>query len=143
TYEVQKLAQEQRQQLVRETALADIQQQMVKAEHGVEIAKLQANADIEKAKGKAQDTRLEAGGEAAAIQATGDAKTKAYPAGVEALGGQGYTTLQLMQIVGDNRLRVVPDVWVNGNGQTGLFDSFLGLMLHNQLKPNDSLSRQL
>jgi uncharacterized membrane protein YqiK len=138
TYEVQKLAQEQRQQLVRETALAEIQQQMVKAERGVEIAKLQANADIEKAKGKAQGTRLEAGGEAAAIQATGDAKAKAYRAGVEALGGQGYTTLQLMQIVGDNRLRIVPDVSVNGTGQSGLFDSFLGLMLHNQLKTNGS-----
>ncbi|MCB9077310.1 MAG: flotillin family protein [Anaerolineaceae bacterium] len=134
TYEVQKMAQEQRQQLVRETALADIQQEMVKAERGVEISKLQANADIEKAKGRAEAIRLEASGEASAIQATGDAKAKAYHAGVDALGNQGYTALQLMQIIGDNGLRIVPDVSVSGNSQTGLLEGFLGMMLYNQTK---------
>ncbi|MCB0212082.1 MAG: flotillin family protein [Anaerolineae bacterium] len=134
TYEVQKMAQEQRQELVRETSLADIQQEMVKAERGVEISKLQANADIEKAKGRAEAIRLEANGEASAIQATGDAKAKAYHAGVDALGIQGYTALQLMQIIGDNGLRIVPDVSVSGNGQTGLLDSFLGMMVYNQAK---------
>ena len=40
TYEVQRAAQEQRQQLVRQTSLADIQQQVVGAEQGVNIAEL-------------------------------------------------------------------------------------------------------
>ncbi|MCP4370553.1 MAG: flotillin family protein [Deltaproteobacteria bacterium] len=133
TYEVQQMAQEQRQELVRETSLADIQQEMVKAERGVEIAKLQANANIEQAKGKAEGTRLEAKGEAAAIQATGDAKAKAYQAGVNALGGQGYISLQLMHIIGDNEVRIVPDVSVSGSNQNGLLDSLMGVMLHNQI----------
>src|SRR5437588_9101304 len=46
TYEVQEAAQIQRQQLVRQTSLADIQQQVVPSEQGVNIAELQANAHI-------------------------------------------------------------------------------------------------
>ena len=46
TYEVQEAAQKQRQQLVRQTSLADIQQQVVGAEQGVNIAELKANASV-------------------------------------------------------------------------------------------------
>src|SRR4029077_18473263 len=49
TYEVQEAAQKQRQQLVRETSLADIQHQMVGAEQRVRISELQANASIQHA----------------------------------------------------------------------------------------------
>ena len=53
--------------------------------------------------------------------------------GVEALGAQGYTVMQLMQIVGDRNVRIVPDVAVNGaNGSTGLVDGLLGVMLRDQ-----------
>ena len=114
TYEVQEAAQKQRQQLVRQTSLADIQQQVVGAEQGVKIAELQANAHIKQATGEAEATRLRAMGEAEAIRATGQAKAEAYRAGVEALGAQGYTLMQLMQIVGERNVRIVPDVAVNG-----------------------------
>src|SRR5213596_3452102 len=114
TYEVQEAAQKQRQQLVRQTSLADIQQQVVGAEQGVNIAELDANAHIKKATGQAEATRLEALGESQAIRATGDAKAQAYRAGVDALGAQGYTVMQLMQIIGDSKVRIVPDVAVSG-----------------------------
>src|SRR3974390_2905536 len=133
TYEVQEAAQKQRQQLVRETSLADIQQQVVGAEQGVSIAELHANAQVKQATGEAESARLRAHGEAEAIRATGQAKAEAYRAGVEALGSQAYTTMQLMQIVGDRNVRIVPDVAVSGtNGSTGLVDGLLGLMLRNQ-----------
>ncbi|HLO49941.1 MAG TPA: flotillin family protein [Kamptonema sp.] len=122
TYQVQQMAQTQRQQLVRETALADIQQQMVQSEQGVKIAELKANAQVK-----------EATGEAEAIRVTGNAKAEAYHAGVVALGNSGYTALQLMQIIGDRQVRVVPDVAVSGNGGgSGLVDGLLGMMLWNQ-----------
>lgn len=122
TYEVQQMAQTQRQQLVRETAIADIQQDIVKAEEGVNIAELKAQAQVKQATGEAESIRV-----------TGNAKAQAYKAGVMALGSQGYTALQLMQIVGDRRVRVVPDVAVSGNGSgAGLVDGLLGMMLHNQ-----------
>jgi uncharacterized membrane protein YqiK len=133
TYEVQEAAQKQRQQLVRQTSLADIQQQVVGAEQGVSISELQANALIKQATGEAEAVRLHAIGESEAIRATGQAKSEAYRAGVEALGSQGYTVMQLMQIVGERNVRIVPDVAVTGaTGGSGIVDGLLGLMLRNQ-----------
>ncbi len=133
TYEMQESAQKQRQQLVRQTSLADIQQQVVGAEQGVNIAELQANAHIKQATGQAEATRLQALGEAEAIRATGDAKAQSYRAGVVALGAQSYTLMQLMQIVGERNVRIVPDVNVAGaNANPGMMDGMLGLMLRNQ-----------
>jgi uncharacterized membrane protein YqiK len=134
TYEVQKMAQTQRQQLVRETALADIQQSMVKSEQSVKIAELEANAQIQKATGEAESIKLRAIGEAEGIRATGTAKAETYRAGVDALGEQGYTAMQLMQIIGDRHVRLIPDVMVGGNngGGNGLVDGLLSMILWNQ-----------
>jgi len=133
TYEVQEAAQKQRQQLVRQTSLADIQHQVVGAEQGVSIAELHANANVKQATGEAESTRLRAIGEAEAIRATGQAKAEAYRVGVDALGAQGYTVMQLMQIVGERNVRIVPDVAVSGAGSNpGIVDGLLGLMLRNQ-----------
>jgi uncharacterized membrane protein YqiK len=133
TYEMQEAAQVQRQQLVRQTSLADIQQQVVGAEQGVNIAELQANAQVKHATGEAEAVRLRAHGEAEAIRATGTAKAEAYRVGVESLGSQAYTVMQLMQIVGDRNVRIVPDVAVSGNSANpGIVDGLLGLMLHKQ-----------
>jgi uncharacterized membrane protein YqiK len=133
TYEMQEAAQVQRQQLVRQTSLADIQHQVVGAEQGVNIAELQANAQVKHATGEAEAVRLRAHGEAEAIRATGTAKAEAYRAGVESLGSQAYTVMQLMQIVGDRNVRIVPDVAVSGsNANPGIVDGLLGLMLRKQ-----------
>ena len=133
TYEMQEAAQVQRQQLVRQTSLADIQQQVVGAEQGVNIAELQANAQVKHATGEAEAVRLRAHGEAEAIRATGTAKAEAYRVGVESLGSQAYTVMQLMQIVGDRNVRIVPDVAVTGSSANpGIVDGLLGLMLHKQ-----------
>ncbi|HEY9906286.1 MAG TPA: flotillin family protein [Thermosynechococcaceae cyanobacterium] len=124
TYEVQRISQTQRQQLVRETAIADIQGEVVKAREGVKIAELKSEAQVKQANGEAESIRL-----------TGEANADAYRAGVNALGSQSYTALQLMQVIGDRQVRVVPDVSVTGGGQgSGLVDGLLGLMLWNQNK---------
>ncbi|MBD2431269.1 MULTISPECIES: SPFH domain-containing protein [Fischerella] len=176
TFEVQQQAQTQRQQLVRETALADIQQDMVKSEQGVKIAELKAQADIQqeavkseqgvkiaelkanakvkettgeaeairlRADAEAQSLRLKSLAEAEAIRATGNAKAEAYRAGVEALGSQGYTAMQLMQIIGDRHVRLIPDVLVGGNNGTSnsLVDGLLSMILWNQTtKPGEVIS---
>jgi uncharacterized membrane protein YqiK len=142
TYEVQQLAQAERQKLVKETAVADIQKEVVKAQQGVSIAQLEASARVKQAEGEAQSlrlraasesdaSRLRAGGEAEAIEKTGEARAAAYAAGVTALGAQGFTALQLMQIVGEKAVRVVPDVSVSGNG-AGLAEGLLGLLLRRE-----------
>jgi uncharacterized membrane protein YqiK len=134
TYEVQQMAQTQRQQLVRETALADIQQEMVKSEQSVQIAELKAQAQIKQANGEAEATKLKAIAEAEGIRATGNAKAETYRTGVDALGTQGYTAMQLMQIIGDRNVRLIPDILVGGsNGSTnGLVDGLLSMILWNQ-----------
>lgn len=133
TYEVQQLAQTQRQQLVRETALAEIQQEMVKSEQSVKMAELKANAQIKQATGEAESIKLRALGEAEGIRATGNAKAETYRTGVEALGAQAYTAMQLMQIIGDRHVRLIPDVLVGNNGgNNGLVDGLLSMILWNQ-----------
>src|SRR4029078_95497 len=103
TFEVQERAQVQRQQLVRETATAEIQQQMVKAEQGVRISELEAGSKVKRSAGEAEPFRLRAtgeaeairlkgAGEAEAIRATGTAKADAYRAGGESPGPQRHAT---------------------------------------------------
>ncbi|HEY0341096.1 MAG TPA: SPFH domain-containing protein, partial [Steroidobacteraceae bacterium] len=134
TYEIQEAAQKQRQLLVRETAMADIQQQVVASEQGVMIAELNANATIKAATGESESIRLRALGQAEAIRATGFAQAEAYRAGVEALGAPSYAALQLMQVVGERGVRIVPDVSVTG-GSTGggLIEALLGTTLRDRI----------
>ena len=129
TYEIQEAAQRQRQELVKATALANIQQQMVDADQGVRIADLHAQSAIKHASGEAESTRLRALGDAEAIRATGTAKAEAYRAGVEALGAPNYTVMQLTQTLAEKGVRIVPDVSVTGaQGGSGLLDSMLALV---------------
>ena len=133
TYETQEAAQRQRQELVKATALANIQQQMVDADQGVRIAELHAQSAIRSASGEAESTKLRALGEAEAIRATGNAKAEAYRAGVEALGGANYTVMQLTQTLADKNIRIVPDVSVTGaQGGNGLLDSMLALLVREK-----------
>jgi uncharacterized membrane protein YqiK len=134
TYQVQQEAQTQRQQLVRATSLADIQQEMVKSEQGVNIADLLSQAEIKKAQGEAESIRLKAQGEAEAVRAIGEAKASAYHSGAEAMGQQGFTAVQLMQIIGEQKVRIIPDIAVNG-GQGGgsIVEALLGVILQNQM----------
>jgi uncharacterized membrane protein YqiK len=133
TYEMQESAQRQRQQLVRETALADIQKNLVSSEQGVRISELTASAAVKAAGGEAESIRLRALGEADAIRATGTAKADAYRVGVEALGAESYTLVQLMQVIGERGVRIVPDVSVTGAaGSAGLLDGMLGIMVREK-----------
>jgi uncharacterized membrane protein YqiK len=132
TYEVQRLAQIQRQELVRATALAEIQNQVVTAEEGVKIAELQAQSKVKEAEGEAEG-----------IRAIGQAKADAYQAGVSALGEQSYASLQMMQIVGEKQVRIVPNVSVTntaGNGGNGLVDAMLGMWVQGQNNPQPPAS---
>lgn len=122
TYEAQRNSESQRQELVRATAIADIQHQVVAAEQGVKIAQLTASASIEHASGEAEGIRL-----------MGQAKADAYQVGVSALGIESYTMLQAIQAIADGSVRVVPDVAVNGSGGGGgLLDGLMATFMRNE-----------
>jgi uncharacterized membrane protein YqiK len=129
TYETQEAAQKQRQMLVKETAVADIQGEMVKADQGVRIAELQAAQQVKLAAGNAESAKVNAVGEAEAIRSVGWAKAEVYKLGVEALGSGPYTAVQVVQLLSEKGLRVTPDVLVaSANGQGSLMDAVLALI---------------
>ena len=79
TYETQKKAQETRQSLEKETAIAEIQKEIVKADQGVLISQRIADAAVKKAEGDASSIKIAANAEAERLKviAAADAeKTK-------------------------------------------------------------------
>lgn len=83
TYQTQKMAQEQRQGMEKETAIADMQKEIVRASQSVEIAQRTADATVKKAEGDATSLKLNVNAEAEAtkMRAVADAEaTKAKAA---------------------------------------------------------------
>lgn len=87
TYQTQRMAQEKRQGMEKETAIADMQREIVKAQQSVEIAQRTADATVKRAEGdatslklqvnaEAEATKMRAGAEAEAIKARGEAQAE-------------------------------------------------------------------
>jgi uncharacterized membrane protein YqiK len=68
-------------------------------------------------------------GEAASVRAVGAAKAEAYRQGIEAMGASGYTAMQLASILGENNVKLVPDIAVTGDGSGGLVNAMLARMV--------------
>ncbi|MFO0595377.1 MAG: SPFH domain-containing protein [Myxococcaceae bacterium] len=141
TYDVQREAQIKRQQLERETSVANMQAEVVRSEQMVSISQKNALAVAETAKGdasrvraaaeaeahamkaraeaQAQATRMHGVAEAEAQRAIGAAKAEVYREGVVAMGGEAYVAVQLATILGENQVKLVPDIAVSGGGEGG------------------------
>ncbi len=76
TYETQKKAEVTRQTLEKETAIADIQKEIVKADQGVLIANRVADAAVKKAEGEASSVRIQASAEAERVKLTSIAEAE-------------------------------------------------------------------
>ena len=140
TYDAQREAEVRRQTLERETAIANLQKEVVRSEQMVRISQQNALAAAEAAKGEANATRLRAEGaaaavrmagegEAASVRAVGAAKAEAYRQGIEAVGAGGYTAMQLAAILGENKVKLVPDIAVSGDGSGALVNTLLARLL--------------
>ncbi|MEW6430797.1 MAG: SPFH domain-containing protein [Myxococcota bacterium] len=136
TYDVQREAQVKRQQLERETSIANMQGEVVRSEQMVRISEKNALAMAETAKGdaarvrlaaeaeaealrhraeaEAAATRLHGEAEAEATRAVGAAKAAAYREGVESMGGDAFTAVQLASILGEHQVKLVPEIAVSG-----------------------------
>lgn len=190
TYETQMKAQETRQSLEKETAIAEIQKEIVKADQGVQIAeriadasvkkatgdansvRLQANAEADRLKslasGEAEKTRLLAKAEAEKIEwlakaesekisltgnaeaekilAIGKSSAESYKLAVEAMGGDNFTQLKVMEAIGSQHIKIMPDILIGGEAgnANGSISGLLGLQLLEQVRrrtESDDLSK--
>lgn len=151
TYDVQREAQKRRQELERETAVANMQAEVVRSEQMVRISERNALAFAQGQKGEAdglrhkaaaeaealrmragaeaEGTRIRGEAEADALRAVGAAKAEAYEKGKEAMG-EGYAGLQLAATLAEHQVKLVPDIAVGtSNGHTGLAEVLIGRML--------------
>jgi len=145
TYDAQREAQVKRQTLERETAVANMQGEVVRSEQMVRISERNALATEAAAKGEAAAIRLRAEGhaasvrlngeaEAVSIRAVGGAKADAYRQGVETLGASGYTAMQMALILGEHKVKLVPEIAVGGDGSSmRLADVMVGRMLADNM----------
>jgi uncharacterized membrane protein YqiK len=152
TYDIQRAAQTKRQELERETAVANMQSEVVRSEQMVRITERQAQATAEQAKGEAaamksraeaeaaslrfraqaeaDAQRLRGEAEAAATRATGEARADAYRQGIAAVGAEGFTAIQIAGVLAEHGVRLVPDIAVSGDGASGgLATAMLGRVL--------------
>lgn len=191
TYETQMKAQETRQALEKETAIAEIQKEIVKADQGVLIAERIADASVKKATGDANGVRIQAtadadrlkllasgeaekvrqlakaeaertewlakaeaekitltgNAEAEKILAIGKSNAESYRLSVEAMGGNNFTQLKVIESIANQQVKIMPDVLIGAGGDpaNGSISGLLGLQLLDQLgkkikddKSNDS-----
>ncbi len=152
TYETQRLAQETRQTLEKETAIADMQKEIVSAQQGVQIAERVADASVKKASGEAQSIKIQADAdaekvkliagaeaakvklmgnaeaertrvtgeaEASAILAIGKSNAESYELQVQAMGGDAFAKLKIMEVIGKEGVKIIPDTLIMGGGGQG------------------------
>lgn len=186
TYETQRQAQETRQSLEKETAVAEMQKEIVKADQGVLIAERIADASVKKATGDANSVRLQANAEsdrmkllasgeaekvrllaradadrtewtakaeaekisltgkaeAEKILAIGQSSAESYKLAVEAMGGENFTRLKVMEAIGSQHIRIMPDVLIGGSGEgaNGPISGLLGLKLLEEIANKQNIS---
>ncbi|MXV16616.1 SPFH domain-containing protein [Hufsiella ginkgonis] len=76
TYDNQRMAQEKRQGVEKETAIADMQKEIVKAQQSVEIAQRAADAAVKKSEGEATSLKLQVTAEAEATKLRASAESE-------------------------------------------------------------------
>lgn len=156
TYEIQEAAQKQRQTLVKEQSLADIQSRLVEQEQNIRMQDYQAQSAIKRAEGEARSVELKAAGEAnatrlraeaeseavrlrgqgeaTATEAVGLARAKAYEAGIRAMGAEIFGQIQIVQTIGDKQIRVTPEFLIQGGGASDSGALMIQTLLANMIK---------
>lgn len=153
TFTTQKAAQLTRQDLAKQTAIANMQERLVGADLGVEISKKEANSAIEDARGKGESIKIQAEADAykkevdgkaqaGATLAIGTATAEAYKLAVDAMGNNNFAQFKIIEEIGKNKVNIMPQILITGgaNGGSGSpIDALLGLkVLENMDRLTDS-----
>jgi uncharacterized membrane protein YqiK len=154
TFITQKAAQLTKQELEKQTAIAQMQSSLVSADLGVEISKKNANAAIESARGSGESVKIKAEAEAyqkevngkaeaSATLAVGTATAEAYKLAVDAMGNNNFAQFKIIEEIGKGKVNIMPQVLIsgggNGSGSGSAVDALLGLkVLENMDRLTDT-----
>ena len=156
TFDTQKRAQVKRQTLEKETAIAEMQKEVVRAEQSVNIAERTADAVVKKQEGdskaikiaaeadaqatelraKAESTRITLTGkaESEAILAKGQANAESYRLAVDAMGKENFTSYKMTEEIGKSGIKLMPELLISGgNGNGSTIDGLLGLQILDKM----------
>ena len=149
-FDAQQEAEGRRREMEKIKAQANLQPNLVKAEIDVQIATQQKQQSIILAEGKSQSTRLEQEGIAAGIEAVGKAEgekiraigqatAEAYQGQAEALGQQPLSMIEIMKQVSDGKIKITPDVLIQGNSEGGSANHVLSAFMSTMMMQGASL----
>ena len=130
TYQQQQQAEVARQQFIRSREEAEQQKQLVDAEFAVKTAGERAKAQIESAKGDAEQIRI-----------TAEARKQSYDLLASAIGKEGVTLLESLRLVKEGEIRITPEVLVQGGGENAMNDALAATILRQQLQPKPAVSK--
>ena len=162
TYETQEKSQVKRQSFEKSRAIADMQGELVSADQGVIIAERKADATVKESKGKAASieiqaeanakaTKLEANAKAEKITVEGtaiadatlkkgQADAESYRLAVESMGEDNFTKFKVFESIGNNKVKITPEILINGSGgnSTGdMVSPLLGLQVLDMVKKRE------
>jgi uncharacterized membrane protein YqiK len=141
TFAQQRDAQVARVSLEQQRGVADMQSQLAQANVSIDIERSKAEAARARAEGEAavitttgtaEATRTRALGEAsaAAEEALGVARAKGFDAQRKAIGSEQTALVAALREVGAGRVKIVPDIQVNG-GESGVVGGLGALLMRN------------
>lgn len=155
TYGTQMNAQKVKQQLMSETALANMQEEIVTAQQSVQISERQAQAKVKASEGEAQSIKLKAGAEADATKLRAEAKAyetrevgnaeaikienigkstaQAYKEQVDAMGSNNFASYKIIEEISKGHIKIIPDIMIGGNGENANpINALLGMEILKQ-----------
>ena len=142
-YEAEQITEQARISTEKTRAQANQQASLVTAEIGVQIAEQEKAKAIKTAEGAGESERLKAIGAAAGVKAIGDAQAsailakgkataEAYQLQNTALGADAVTAIEVTKHIAEGKIKITPDLLVQGEGGGGLLSTFLAQLVSRQ-----------
>lgn len=152
TYDTQMNAQKIKQKLESETALANMQGEIVSAQQSVMINQRKAEAKVKETEGDAKAVELKAEAnakatklnaeadaykteqlgkaEAVKIESIGNATAEAYRKQVEAMGNDNFAKFKITEEIGKGGIKIIPEILIQGgDGAGGSMSGLIGVEL--------------
>ena len=118
-----------------QTARANQQVEVVSAKLSIDIAADRAEAARRVAEGVRDSTRTRAEGDAEAVRQVGRATADAYSAQAAVIGSERLAMLKVVDEVSSGKVKITPDVMVNGGGDGGSGGGLFNAWLATALRP--------